>query len=406
MGVETRVRELAGELTPGIVETFRHIHQHPELSFHEHKTTRYIKNELAKLGIEILDIGMETGVVGLLRGACGGPCVALRADIDGLPVQEQTDYEFKSKVDGIMHACGHDVHTASLIGAARILAAMREQVKGSVKFLFQPAEEKNDGAKLMLERGVLENPHVDVIFGMHNQPEIPAGSVGVKQGPLMAAVNSFYINIRGRGGHGGVPHRNVDPVVAAASVISSLQTVVSRNVESLKPCVISVCGLQTDNGFRCNITPDLVRMAGTCRRYDRDLIPVVEPLMRRIVEQTAAAYGFTGELIYEYDLPATVNPPSLYPVMYDAVTAVGAQPVDPTPSTGGEDFALFMEKVPGFLFWLGVGNEERGWVHPWHSPQFRADERALPIGAACYAMAVFKAGSALYKNRPAVDEIL
>lgn len=387
---EKRIRELSAELNAGIQKTFRHLHTHPELSHAEFRTCEYIRGELEKLGIEIIDHGLKTGVVGLLRGGDEKHCVALRADIDALPVTEMSASEFKSETDGVMHACGHDVHTASLIGAARILAAVREDLPGSVKFIFQPAEEKNEGAKIMTAHGVLENPKVDAIFGMHNQPEIPTGEVGVKNGPLMAAVNSFYVSVKGRGGHGGLPHRNIDPVVASAAVISSLQSIVSRNTEPWKSCVISVCSLATDNGFRCNITPDEVRMAGTCRYYDREFEHALEDKMRRVIENTAAAFGCTGELTYEYDLPPTVTHPSLYNIMTEAVEAAGAVVNDPTPSTGGEDFSIFMEKVPGLMFWLGVGNKDKDCVHPWHSPKFRADTDALPTGAACYAMAAFK----------------
>lgn len=203
--ISGKVRQYMKEHEEEFLGQFRHLHQHPELSFQEHETTAYIKKKLESWGIEILDIGLETGVVGLLKGGKEGPCIALRADIDALPVLEESTSEYPSQNKGVMHACGHDTHMASLLGAAQILAAFRDDLNGSVKFLFQPAEEINLGAKKMMELNCLENPKVDAIFGMHNSPEIPAGTVAVKNGPLMAAVDRIIFTIKGHGGHGGIP---------------------------------------------------------------------------------------------------------------------------------------------------------------------------------------------------------
>ena len=396
------MNEIIGRLEPVMLENFEHLHRNPELSFKEFKTTQFIKDILTGLGIEIQDIGMETGVVGLLKGRTDGPCIGLRADIDGLPVNELTSCPYKSRIENVMHACGHDTHMGSLLGAARILSEMRDEICGSVKFLFQPAEEKNLGAKLMIEHGALKNPDVDMMFGMHNQPEIPAGQVGVKNGALMAAVNSYYINVYGKGGHGGVPHRNLDPVAASAAIINALQTIVSRRVEPRKACVISLCSIHAGNGLICNVTPSEVNMAGTVRWYDEELGSSIEDMMRNVITNTAAAYGCTAELLYNYDQTSVTNPADVYPIAVESVKAVctslgRAEPMDPIPSTGGEDFTFFMQEVPSFFYWLGVGNKELECVHPWHSPHFRADERAIPVGAGVYASSVFHAIDAIEK---------
>ena len=386
-----------------MIKDFRFLHQNPELSYKEFKTTEFIKETLLSLGIEILDIGMDTGVVGLLTGDEEGPCIGLRADIDGLPIQEMTSYEFKSKNDNIMHACGHDTHMGSLLGAARVLSSMRNKIKGKVKFLFEPAEERNQGAKLMIEHGVLDNPAVDIIFGIHNNPEIAVGEVGVKEGGLMAAVDRFYINVHGKGGHGGVPHRNLDTVVTTAAIINSLQSIVSRNVDPKDPCVISICSIHGGADLTYNVIPELVQMAGTARSYDLELGANIENMMRRVINNTASAYGLTAELEYIYDQPAVINSSDTYMIalksINDIETSLGKiKPIDPIPSTGGEDFTFFMQEIPSFFYWLGVGNEELECVHPWHSPNFRADERCIPVGAGIYASSVFNAIESIRKN--------
>ena len=395
-----KMNAILRRLEPTIVDGFRHLHMNPELSFEEHQTTRYIKDTLTVLGLEIIDIGLETGLVALLKGRGDGPCVALRADIDGLPIQELTDCPHQSRVPGVMHACGHDTHAASLLGAARVLAEMRDEIQGSVKFLFQPAEERNQGAKLMIKHGALKSPDVDVIFGLHNNPYQPVGEIGVKVGGLMAAVDRFYITVKGRGGHGGVPQLTIDPVVAGAGMITALQHIVSRRIDPKETCVLSVCSLQAGAGLTYNVIPEEVKMAGTTRSYAPSVGAALEPLMRQVIEGVAAAHACTAELEYIYDQPAVINPASLHPVALASVTDVRTSfgqtvSADPTPSTGGEDFTFFMREVPGFFYWLGVGSPGAETVHPWHSPHFLADQRAIAIGAGVYAASVFRAIEAL-----------
>lgn len=295
-----------------------------------------------------------------------------------------------------MHACGHDTHTASLLGAAHILASMREEIRGSVKFLFQPAEEINKGAKKLISLHCLENPKVDAIFGLHNSPEIPLGTVAVKNGPLMASVDRIEFTIQGKGGHGGIPQRNVDPIVAAASVILAAQSIVSRNVSPIDSAVVSICNVKAGEGTTNNVTPHEVQMYGTVRAYTEETRILLEKRLREITESVSTAYGCQGTLRYLRELGVTRNDPSLYDIAHKAVKAVRAEPVDPVPSTGGEDFSDYLEQgVPGFFYWLGTRNEEKDCVYSWHSPHFRADENCIAIGAGTYAMSVFQAIEAL-----------
>ena len=395
-----QIKDVVGQYEGETLELFKHLHQHPERSWQEHETTKLIKNELAKLDIEILDIGLETGVVGLLKGSVEGPCIALRADIDGVPMidEEKSGCDYPSKTPGIVHACGHDTHTASLLGAAKVLAAMRDKIRGSVKFLFQPAEEVNKGALHMIAQGCMENPTVAAVFGLHCSPEVPVGAVAVKQGPLMAAVHRFYINVHGKGGHGGIPQRNRDPVVGAAAIIQALQTIVSREASPLQPAVLSICSVHAGEGMTWNVTPELVKLAGTCRSYDKEMAEKFEPAMRRIINSVAEGYNLTADLEYNYDLPVTANPAGTVPIALAAVESIGAEAIDPIPSTGGEDFTFFMDHAPGFFYWLGVRNEELGYVNPWHSPFFRADERCIGVGMGVYAATVFSAIEAYEKD--------
>jgi amidohydrolase len=283
---------------------------------------------------------------------------------------------------------------------------MREDIHGSVKFLFQPAEEVNLGAKKMVSLGCLEDPHVDALFGMHNCPEIPLGTVAVKNGPLMAGVDRINLTIHGRGGHGGIPQRNADPIVAAAAIIQSLQTVVSRNLSPVDSGVISVCNVQAGHGTVNNVCPDEVKMYGTVRTYRQSTKGLMDKRIHELVEGIAAAYNTVGEVEYIYELPVTDNTrrpgwPDLFSIATAAVTGVGATPVDPEPSGGGEDFSVYSEGfdgrsgVPTFFYWLGVRNEETGCVHSWHSPKFKADAACIPIGAGVYALSALEAMAAM-----------
>ena len=390
MSISEEIHMKMQEYDGWLREEFHWFHQHPEASFQEYDTTAHIIKYLKDFGVEILDTGLETGCIGLLKGRREGPCIALRADIDALPVTEASSSKYPSLHHGWMHACGHDTHTVSLLGAVRILSDLRNELAGSVKILFQPAEEINLGAKKMMELRCLENPRVDAIFGMHNSPEIPAGTVAVKKGPLMAAVDRIEITIHGKGGHGGIPQRNTDPIIAAAAVIQGIQTIVSRNISPIDSCVLSLCNIRAGEGTTNNVTPDEVRIYGTVRTFKKEVKQIAKTRLRSIVENTSVGYGCTGILNYIDELEVTDNNPILYDTALQAVRSIGVKPVDPVPSTGGEDFAAYLAgSVPGFFYWLGVKNEKKDCIYSWHSPHFKADENALAIGAGTYAMTAF-----------------
>lgn len=384
-------REEALSLTEHLISLRRHFHQYPELSFKEFKTSEKIADYLERLGFEIKTGVAGTGVVGILRGQESAPTVGIRADIDALPIQEMTKAEYSSKIPGVMHACGHDVHTTCALGASRLLASHKGELKGTVKVIFQPAEEINAGAKAMIKAGVLEDPKVDVIFGLHNHPEVPVGKVGVKEGPLMAAVDTIKVTVTGKGGHGALPNRNVDPVVVSAAVIMNLQTIVSRKVDPQDPAVVTIGTIH--GGTANNVIPDEVEMTGTVRTFNPETRSKMENWIRAIVENTSRGLGATGKLHYRYDLPVVLNHPVATQIMKKAIVKVlGETGVwNPVPSMGGEDFAFYQEKTVGCFCWLGVGNSNKGLVHPWHSSLFDIDEEALPIGAGVLAQAAFDA---------------
>lgn len=387
--VDEILREKCFALSERLIEIRRDLHAHPELSSQEFRTAGVVASLLRELGMEVSEGVGETGVTGLLRGGKAGPTVAIRADMDALPIHELADVPFKSQVDGVMHACGHDIHTTCALGAAMALAEVREELAGDVLFIFQPAEEVNFGAKKMVDDGVMTSPRVDMIFGLHNHPEVPAGSVAVKAGPLMSAVDHIYLKVTGKGGHGGLPHRDIDPVIAMASTLMNIQTVVSRNVPPLEPAVVSFGTLQ--GGTANNVIPDFVEATGTVRTYTPETRDLIETRLQEVAAGSAAALGCTGELVYTRELPPVVNDPGAAAVAQRAAEAmVGLERVvDPIPSTGGEDFSVFMEKAPGCFLWLGVGNPAIGALHPWHSPHFVADESSLAIGAGVLACSAF-----------------
>ena len=296
-----------------------------------------------------------------------------------------------------MHACGHDTHTTALLGAAQILSQMREQIHGSVKFLFQPAEEINVGAKKLVAAGALENPKVDALFGTHNSPEIPTGSVAVIDGPIMAGVTRIDIKITGQGGHGGIPQRNIDPVVCAAAVIQGAQTIVSRNVSPLDSAVVSICHLLAGSTDANNVIPNEVTMAGTVRFYKPEVEALIEKRLRELVETIAKAYGCTGELTFFHMIDTTLNNHTLAGIAAASAEAAGAVISNPDASTGGEDFSDYLPHVPGFFYWFGSRNEEKGCTWAWHNPHFRADEDSISVAARLYANTVFEAIQALKK---------
>ncbi|MGI6253421.1 MAG: M20 metallopeptidase family protein [Aminivibrio sp.] len=377
-------------LADWLTEIRRDFHRFPEPSFGEVRTAKIISEFLEEWGYSVSSVG-RTGVKGVLRGEPGTKAVAVRADMDGLPIGEETGAEYASSYPGMMHACGHDIHMACALGAAKMLAEARKKgaLSGTVVMLFQPAEEINQGAAAIIKEGALTDPDVNMIFGLHNHPSYPAGTIVVKEGPMMAAVDTLKMRISGTGSHGAIPHMSADPVVAAASVVMNLQTVVSRNVDPQDSAVLSFGTVR--GGTADNVIPEHIEMTGTIRSFLPEVRDSLHERIARIAASVAEGLGCRAEVEIRRDLPAVSNDEASYSCCIRAAQiAAGAEKIIPaTPSMGGEDFALFQQVIPGCMFWLGVGNEAIGAVHPWHSPKFTADETALPVGAAVLAQAAF-----------------
>ena len=351
---------------------FEELHMHPELSYEEYETTERIKRERAAAGIEILQIPLKTGVTAIVRGAKPGKTYGLRCDIDALPIEEETDLPYKSKTPGKMHACGHDFHTAAVFGAALLLQERKEELQGTVKILFQPAEESSHGAETVLETGVLSD--VTAIFGLHTAAYLPVGTLGIRAGSVMAAVDRFELNITGTGCHGGHPDEGVDTILVAASVIQAFQSIVGRNLNPFHTGVVSVTRINGGNTW--NVIPDKVELEGTVRSMEKDDRIFIERRMREIAEHTAAAYGANAELLWYPGPPATVNEKAWSAFAQKVAEESGFEVVPQRNSTGGEDFAFYLEKIPGCFINVGTGVG-----YPNHHPKFYADEAALTPAA-------------------------
>lgn len=388
-GVDASVNRFADR----IIELRHEIHRNPELGNREFETAKLVAGHLRALGLdEVRTAVAHTGVIGILRGGQPGPVVAVRADMDALPVTERTSYEFKStrrttylgQEVGVMHACGHDIHTAVGLGVASVLAAMREDLPGTVIFIFQPAEEgappeEEGGAELMVEEGVLADPHPSAIFGLHAFPEMEVGQVGYTVGPALAAVDHFRIDIIGRQAHGARPDESIDPIVTASQVVLALQTIRSRNLSPLEPSVVTVGIFR--GGSRFNIIPEQVHLEGTVRTYDPEVRDAIERRMDEILAGITSSAGASYELDYDRGTPATINDPELAERVAPTLTRVlGAENVSELePTMGGEDFAYFANEVPGFYFRLGTtrpGTTSGGL----HTPTFMGDDAAVPVG--------------------------
>lgn len=368
------------ELYEEIVEIRRHLHQYPELSFQEEKTARYIADFHEQLGHEVRTNVGGHGVLAYLKGDKPGPTVALRADFDALPIQEQTDVPFKSVNDGVMHACGHDGHTAALMGLAKALNGMKSDIEGTVLFLHQHAEElPPGGAVAMIEAGCLEG--VDVIFGTHLQAQMPLGEIGYRSGPLQAAPDRFDIKIIGKGGHGAYPHDTKDSIVIGGQLIGNLQQIVSRRVDPLESAVVSVCNFEAKNPF--NVIADTAVMTGTVRTFKEDIRSFIETEIERILKGTCYAAGAAYEYSYMRGYPTTVN--HLEETEFVAALAPDVPGVEAVnevePVMGGEDFSYYLQNVKGTFFFTGAKNPEAQEAYPHHHPKFDIDERALLIAA-------------------------
>jgi amidohydrolase len=395
-----RIDRAATEVMPKVIAWRRDFHQHPELGNREIRTSKIVAEHLRALGLEVRTKVARTGVVGVLRGGKPGPVVALRADMDALPVTEETDLPFKSVVRseyngrevGVMHACGHDAHTSMLMGAAEVLAGMKADLPGSVVFLFQPAEEgapagESGGAEDMILEGALENPKVEAVFGLHVFP-FEAGGIVFRPRGLMAAGDTLAIRVRGRQTHGALPWNGVDPIVVASQIVLGLQTIISRQADlTTAPAIITIGRIE--GGNRSNIIPDEVTMEGTIRTFDPAMQKQIHERVKRTVARIAEAAGGTAQATITTGNPVTYNDPALTERMTPSLRRVAAGPFDPntTVTTTSEDVSLYLRKVPGLYFFLGVAPKgaDPATVAPNHSPLFAVDESALVTGVRALA---------------------
>ncbi len=377
----------AKEIENVVVDWRRHFHSFPELSFCEYETSAYIAARLTEMGCENVTVGTmgrPTGVTADITGAFPGKRVALRADIDALPVQEETGLPYASQNAGKMHACGHDCHTAMLLGAAKMLCEKKTEMRGSVRLIFQPSEESaviRQGARAVVEDGrALDG--VDAIFGVHVWSPVKAGLFAYRPGPMMACSDSWTIKIHGQGGHGASPHQTRDPVVAAGQIIGALQTFVSRELDPLKNAVISVGIMKAGGAF--NVIPSEVELTGTARSFEPQISLDTEAFIRRVAENICAAFRCTAEVEYARNLPPTVNTPEMALLGAEVAKGIfGAENVAEVPPTmGGEDFSYYLEKVPGSFFFIGTGDESKGTAWPHHHCRFAVDESQLFKGSA------------------------
>lgn len=367
-----------------MVEVRRDFHMHPEASFEEHKTSERIKKELENMGLQVSNVA-GTGVVGILKGKEDGKVVALRADIDALSVNEETDLAYSSKVPGMMHACGHDAHASMLLGAAKVLSEIKDEIKGTVKFIFQPAEEIASGAKTMIKEGVLENPKVDGIFGMHIWSDVKVGQVAIDEGAVMASGDVWELTIKGKSCHGSSPWQGVDAITCAAAVIQGMQTIVSRVNDARDPIVINIGTINA--GERFNVVPGKAQITGMNRTFTADTRKKLPGLIEKMIKSICQAYGCEYEFKYDFICSPTTNHEETTKIAKEAlakligeenVVSIGKQ-------MGSEDFSEYVEKIPGTIMFLGGRNEEKGCCYSHHSNFFNIDEDALPIGAASYA---------------------
>ncbi|WP_027625164.1 M20 family metallopeptidase [Clostridium lundense] len=374
------IREIAKEYHQNVIGLRRNFHKSPEASLNEYNTSEMIKEELNKLGIECRTVA-NTGIIAEIKGKNSGKTVALRADIDALSVTELNQCEFKSQNEGLMHACGHDCHISMLLGAAMVLNDIKDNLNGTVRLIFQPAEEVAKGAKMMIEAGALEG--VDGIFGMHVWSDIECGSVSVQEGPLMASSDLFTIKVTGKGGHGSAPHQGVDAVLVSSAIVMNLQSIVSRELDPLQPAVVSVGSLSA--GSRFNVIASEGILTGTTRCFNPEIRAKFPKMLKRVVEDTASTFRAEAVLEYSHGTSVVINNKECSDLAKDSLQKIGAKSIVIEKIMGGEDFAEYLDKVPGVLALVGVRNEDKNACYPQHHPNYTVDEEALEIGSALYA---------------------
>jgi len=376
------IRRRADELYADVLTIRRHLHAHPELSFREFNTVSFVEEQLRKIGITDIKRIAGTGLVAHIQGRePASKCIALRADMDALPITEENDISYVSQNSGVMHACGHDVHTSCLLGAARILHEMRDQFTGTIKLLFQPGEESHPGgASIMIEEGALKDPVPQAIFGLHVFPSLPSGTVGFRPGRYMASADEIYITIHGKGGHAAQPHQTVDPIAIAALVITGLQQIIARKCDPMSPSVLTFGKIA--GGFATNVIPEKVELLGTFRAMDEKWRYEAHKWIKDFTEQTCAAYGATATVEIPVGYPVLFNDPALTDKATSwAAVYAGAGNVHPLEMRmGAEDFAFYTHHVPGCFFRIGTNRNNTEYTTPVHNPRFNVDEESLKTG--------------------------
>ena len=366
-------------VAPDVVAIRRDVHQHPEAGFKETRTADLIERRLAAIRVDAKRIA-GTGILATIKGAKPGPTMLVRADIDGLPVTELNEVPYRSQVPGMMHACGHDGHVATALGAATVLAGRRDKLAGTIKFMFQPAEEGPGGAMPMIEAGILDKPKVDAAFAMHMWNDLPVGKIGARPGPVFASADEFTIKITGKGGHGAAPHQVIDPIVAAAHITLALQTIVSRKTHPLKSAVVTVG--QIHGGVRHNIISDTATLNGTCRALEKPVRSMIQKEIRAIAKGVASGLGAWADVEWRDGYPPTVNDPEMTELVRAAAAQVVGEGnvVEQDITMGAEDMSYVLERTPGCYWLLGSANAKKGLDYPHHSARFDFDEESLPIG--------------------------
>ncbi|MEQ9552423.1 MAG: M20 family metallopeptidase [Coleofasciculus sp. G3-WIS-01] len=387
----SEIRREIRALQSQLVEWRRRLHQHPELGFTEHLTSAFVSQKLQEWGIEHQTGIAQTGIVAIIKSDRTGPVLAIRADMDALPVQEENDVPYRSQHDGIMHACGHDGHTAIALGTAFYLSQHRQDFAGTVKFIFQPAEEGPGGAKPMIEAGVLKNPQVDAMIGLHLWNNLPLGTVGVRSGTLMAASERFQCKILGKGGHGAMPHQTLDAIVIGTQVVNALQTIVARNVDPIDSAVVTVGMFQAGTAF--NVIADSAHISGTVRYFNPQLGGYFSQRIEQVIAGICQSHGAQYKLDYQPLYPPVINDSQIAELVRSVAAQIVETPTGIVPecqTMGGEDMSFFLEAVPGCYFFLGSANPSKDLAYPHHHPRFDFDETVLAMGVELFVRCVEK----------------
>jgi amidohydrolase len=392
--VKDEILKIANEIKDEVIKWRRHIHMYPELGYEEEETSKFVAKELKKLGVEVKTNVAKTGVIGLIKGTAGeGKTIGIRADMDALPILEETDVPFKSKNEGIMHACGHDAHTAILLGVAKIIIKIKDKIKGNVKLFFQPAEEGLGGAKPMVDEGVLKDPEVSAVISLHVADEVDVGHVEMKDGSFTASADKIWFDIQGKGGHAAAPHETIDPIVVGSHLVLALQTIASRSTDPVDSVVVTIGEFHAGSVY--NVIPETAKLIGTVRSLKPEVREETYESIKRIAAGISNTFGATINPGIKRGYSPGFNDPMLNGIIKDSITELmGADKVKivENPSMGAEDFYEFSDnyRIPVSMFWLGIRNVEKGIIHPGHSPLYNIDEDALPLGCSILALTAIK----------------